>query len=169
MAKGSNGNGSTVSLADAQAQVEAAQATLEAARAASLASVQARLVEIDGERATVLAQIKELGGSVRKARKSSGTRASNDVSLITAVAQALTAKRAQSTTQICEKVKKNGYQTTAENYPTMVAQSLSKLASFRMGKSPVVVRPERGQYQAGSGMEAYLANPEAAVVVADSE
>lgn len=165
MAKGNTQNGSTVSLADAQAQVEAAQAALETARQASLASATARLAELDAERATVQAQIKELGGTVRKARKSSGTRASNDISLITAVAQALTAKRAQTTTQICEKVKKNGYNTTAENYPTMVAQSLSKLASFRMGKSPVVVRPERGQYQAGSGMEAYLANPEAATVV----
>lgn len=165
MAKGNTQNGSTVSLADAQAQVEAAQATLEAARATSLASAQARLAELDAERATVQAQIKELGGTVRKARKSSGTRASNEISLITAVAQALTAKRAQTTTQICEKVKKNGYNTTAENYPTMVAQSLSKLANLRMGKSPVVVRPERGQYQAGSGMEAYLANPEAATVV----
>lgn len=168
MAKG-NQNGSTVSLADAQAQVEAAQANLENARQASIASATARLAELDAERATVISQIKQLGGKVRKARKSSGTRASNEISLITAVAQALTAKRAQTTTQICEKVKKNGYQTTAENYPTMVAQSLSKLASFRMGKSPVVVRPERGQYQAGSGMEAYLANPEAAEVVTDSE
>lgn len=156
-------NGSTVSLADAEAQMAAAQAALETARSAGLASAKARLAEIDAERATVQAQIKSLGGTVRKGGRKS--RASNEVSLITAVAQSLTAKRAQTTTQICEKVKKNGYNTTAENYPTMVAQSLSKLANLRMGKSPVCVRVDRGQYQAGSGMDAYLANPEDATVV----
>lgn len=165
MAKGNgNGNGS-VSLEDAQAQVEAAQAALETARAASLASAQSRLAELDAERATVIEQIKGLGGKTSKPRKSSGTRASNEISLITAVAMALTAKRAQSPTQIAEKVRKNGYESNAENFPTMVAQSLSKLSNLRMGKSPVVVRPERAQYQAGSGMEAYLADPAAAVEV----
>ena len=113
------------------------------------------------------AQIKELGGKAGKAtRKSSGSRASNDVSLITAVATALsTSKKPLSTTEVCEAVKAGGYKTSAENYPTMVAQSLSKLANLRMGKSPVCVRVDRGQYQAGSGMDAYLANPEDAIVV----
>lgn len=167
MAKGNTQNGSTVSLADAQAQVEAAQAALETARQASLASATARLAELDAERATVAAQIKELGGKVGKAtRKSSGSRASNDVSLITAVATALsTSKKPLSTTEVCEAVKAVGYKTSAENYPTMVAQSLSKLANLRMGNSPVVVRPERGQYRAGSGMTRYLANPDNATVV----
>lgn len=165
MAKG-NQNGSAVSLADATAQVEAAQAALETARAASLASAQARLAELDDERATVIAQIKELGGKVGKPRRSSGSRASNEVSLITAVATVLSgSKKALSTTEVCEAVKEAGYKTSAENYPTMVAQSLSKLANLRMGQSPVVVRPERGQYRAGSGMTRYLANPDNAVVV----
>jgi multidrug efflux pump subunit AcrA (membrane-fusion protein) len=51
MAKGNTQNGGTVSLADAQAQVEAAQAALETARQASLASATARLAELDAERA----------------------------------------------------------------------------------------------------------------------
>lgn len=166
MAKGNTQNGSTVSLADAQAQMEAAQAALETARQASLSSAQARLAELDAERATVQAQIKELGGTVRKARKSSGARASNEISLITAVATALSgSKKPLSTTEICEAVKANGYKTSAENYTTMVAQSLSKLANLRMGNSPVVVRPERGQYRAGSGMTRYLANPDNATVI----
>ena len=166
MAKG-NQNGSTVSLADAQAQVEAAQAALEEARQASIASATARLAELDAERATVVAQIKELGGKVGKAtRKSSGSRASNDISLIMAVATVIKdSKKPLSTTEICQAVKEAGYKTNAENYSTMVAQSLSKLSNFRMGNSPVVIKPERGQYRAGSGMTRYLANPEKAAVV----
>jgi multidrug efflux pump subunit AcrA (membrane-fusion protein) len=161
MAKGNQ----TVSLADAQTQLEAAQAQLESARQASLASAQARLAELDGERSTLLEQIRELGGRATR-RKASGSRASNEVNLITAVANVLkNSTKPLSTTDICELVKKGGYETTAENYPTMVAQSLSKLTSYRMGKSPVAVRPERGHYRAGSGMDRYLANPDNATVV----
>jgi hypothetical protein len=169
MAKGETKNG-TISLADAQAQMAEAQATLEAARQSGLQSLNDRLSELDEERATVLAQIKELGGSTRRARKSSGggsrsPRASNEITLINAVATVLSkAKKPLSATEVQAAVTKSGYESSAPNFPTMIAQNLSSLTKLRMGQSAVVVRPERGQYEAGSGMARYLKNPENATV-----
>lgn len=163
MAKGNGivGNGSVV---DALEQAQAAERALAEANKNALAAAETRLAEINAERETLLASIKALGGKAKATRQRRAARASNDTTLIASVASVLSkAKKPMSTTEIGEAVKAAGYQTDSENFPTMVAQSLSRLASMKVGKSPVIQRPERGQYLPGSGMAGYIKDPEAAV------
>lgn len=180
MARNSNGSGTAAvagSVTAALASVAAQAAALATAQTAALEQANARLAEINTERDGLIAQIRELGGSAPRAsgtrgrgrpRGSTGSRASNDVSLITAVAtHMLNAKGPQTVTQVCEGVQKQGYTTDSDNFSTMVSQSLSRLKALRMGtaKSALVQNPDRGQWTAGSGLAAYLKNPDAAVAV----
>ena len=153
--------------ADTTAVLDAVTAANEAAASAAAdarKALEARLAEIDSERETLVEQLKSLGGSARKRTRKNAQRASNDVSLITAVATCLSkAKGPLTPTQVCENVIKAGYKTNSDNYPQMVSQALSTLKGLKMGvKSPVATNVVRGEWLAGSGMERYLANPEAA-------
>jgi hypothetical protein len=171
MAKNQNGNGGTAELTAAQTELEAAQAKLDTARETALAGFKTRLSEIDAERKTVVGQIQALGGKARGTRgrrSTSGTnaRASNEMSLKEAVATVLRdAKGPLSPTEVAAAVNKLGYKTDAENYSTMVSQTLSNLAKLRIGKSAVASNPKRGEWVAGSAtaIKAYIADPSKAV------
>lgn len=162
------GNGTVGNVSTLLADAANAAKALSEANGLALAAAQARVAELDTERASLVEQIASLGGGkVRKngkPRKVGGLRASNEVSLREAVATALSkAKGALSPTQVQEAVVKAGYKTSSENFPQMVSQQLSTLGGLRMGKSPVATNENRGEWLAGSGMKAYLASPADAV------
>lgn len=154
-------------IATARAAAEAAQAAFVEAQSAALATAKARLTELRNEISQVEAQIKQLGGS-RKTRKASktgarrgrpvgSTRTGSD-GLVETVAKVLNkTSKTLSLTDICDKVRATGYETTSENFKVMVSQSLGKLNDLRMGNSLIVDNVERGHWAAGKGMEAYIA------------
>lgn len=81
-------------------------------------------------------RIKELGGTVGATR----TRARNSMSLVEALHETLAGKT-MGVTEAAEAVKKNGYQSGAANFRTMVNQALIKHKNkFK--------KVERGQYTA---------------------
>lgn len=146
------------------ASVTAANEAAAQASASARQALEARLAEIDEERETLVGQLRSLGGKASGKRARQSKRASNDTSLILAVATALSvAKGPLSPTEVCEAVQKAGYKTSSENYAQMVSQALSNLKNLRMGKSPVAVNAARGEWTAGSGMTRYLASPDDAV------
>lgn len=159
-------NGAAVDVSSVIANVTSATEAAEKARVDARQTIETRLAQLNDERETLVAQLRSLGGKAgpRKARASSGKRASNDVTLIAAVAACLSkASGPMKPTEICEAVQKGGYQTTSDNYPQMVSQALSTLKGLRMDKSPVALNPNRGEWIAGSGMARYIANPDNAV------
>lgn len=155
--------GSTTTVDEAlKAQAEA-NAALEKAREAARAELQSRLDELTTEADSLRTQLRELGG--KGGRKRSGKRASNEQSLIVAVASVL-GKKPMALSEICSAVTKSGYKTSSDNFKTMVSQSLGKLVDMKVGASNVVVRTgEHRSYEfaAGSGMARFLANPDSAV------
>lgn len=161
---GSNGTG-TVDVSEAiAAHVAANEAATNAGNEARTA-LETRLAELKLEQGTLVEQLRSLGGKAGGPRARRGKRASNDVSLIVAVATVLSkAKESLSPTEICERVIKGGYVTDSENYNQMVSQALSLLKTLRIRKSPVAINPNRGEWASGSGMVAYLASPDDAVV-----
>lgn len=154
--------GSTTVDAALKAQAEANEA-LEAARATARTELEGRLAELATEAEGLRTQLRELGG--KGGRKRSVKRASNEQSLIVAVASVL-GKKPMALSDICEAVTKSGYKTNSDNFKTMVSQSLGKLVDMKVGASNIVTRTgEHRSYEfaAGSGMARFLANPESAV------
>lgn len=152
--------------------------------AALLTELQAALTSLDTQRSQVVTAIQKLGGTVeglepaapvtrRRGRKAgSGNRgrpkgsgrSRNGSSLNVSVATVLNESKADSMSpdQVAAAVKAGGYQTSSENYPQMVSQTLSRLGNMRMGNRHIIKRVSRGQYAAAAGAADYIANPSGA-------
>jgi len=152
MAKGNN----TASTAEVLSAVQTARAAADTATQTAVTTLNARLSELDTERAGIVKQLGELGVKTRGGRRS-GTRARNDSSLLLATAKALVGGNGNMTpTEIQEAIRKGGYSTQSDNFPTMVSQSLSKLKASKVAKNV-----SRGVWVAGAKLPAYVARLEA--------
>lgn len=179
MAKGSKGsqdqtagNGSNggTSVLDA---VNAAQATADAARTEAVGTLTARQTALEAELEVIQGQLATLNGSTpaRRSgrprgsgrRRGSGTRASNDVSLDVAIARVLKSGGNMSPAQIASAVTKSGYKSNSPNFTSMCSQALGRLLALRISRSAIVAKVSHGVWQAGPGLEAYLADPDKAV------
>lgn len=164
-----------VAVAALVADVASTEAAAANARELAMNAARTRIDEITNERqvawdaataelAALKVQFKALGGVFpRKAREPQADHSAGDDTLIATVARIMNdADGPLSPTEVSERVVAAGYVTKSEsNLRTMVSQCLTNLkqASKGRGKSKewIVNNETRGQWTAGSGMKAYLA------------
>lgn len=133
MAKRRSGSLAGVSVADLRREIARRQRSV-----GTLLRKRDRLME---KVRALDAQISELGGTVRGADGIVGARQrpKNDSNLVEALVKLLDGKT-MNVTDIAQKVQEAGYQTTSENFRTIVNQTLINSGKFK--------RVARGQYTA---------------------
>ncbi len=147
---------------EAVAAVEA----LERAKADALTALRTSASEIEARIEADTENLKSITAKIRELDRASGRRrrrARNDETLVLAVARVFQDANGTLTPgEVAEAVKKSGYRSNSDgNFGQMVAQSLSTLKKTRAGRSPVLVNQERGQWAAGSGLNAFISKVEA--------
>ncbi|MEN0020350.1 MAG: hypothetical protein AAF747_05660 [Planctomycetota bacterium] len=118
---------------------EALQAEL-ARRQRSIASLERKRDRLQAQLEAVEAEIAEAGGSIRMT-SNGRSRARNSQSLADALAGVLQGKT-MSVTEVADAVQRAGYQTTSDNFRTIVNQTLLQ------NKNKKFKKVARGQYTA---------------------
>ncbi len=123
---------SRLSVADLHAEIRRRQRTT--------GTLERRHARLSAKLRALESQIEKLGGSVNgRARRGTGSRPRNDLTLVEALAKVVGSK-AMSVTDAAEAVQKAGYRTSSNNFRTQVNIALIKSGKFK--------RVGRGEYTA---------------------